>query len=75
MRVRRRSRGSVEEDGRQADRRQRRRTVVRVQQQEDRREDEPTARADNRAERTDGDAKRNEPECDSRGERQKRPPR
>jgi hypothetical protein len=52
--------GGVEEDRGQADRRQRRRPFVRIEQEQDRGEDEAAARADDRAERSDSEAEQRE---------------
>jgi hypothetical protein len=63
--------GGVEEDRGQADRGQRRRPFVRIEQQQDRGEDEAAARADDRAERTDGEAEQREQDGGCRREAQR----
>jgi len=65
--------GSIEEDRGQADRRQRRRPFVRIEQKQDRGEDEAAARADDRAERSDSEAKQREQDGGCWREAQRRP--
>jgi hypothetical protein len=60
MRVGGGARCGVEEDDGQADRGDRCRSVVRVEQEQDRREDEAAAGADDRPEGADGDAEQDE---------------
>ena len=68
--VRSRAGGGVEEDRGQADRGQRRRLVVRIEQQQDRGEDEAAAGADDRPERADGEAEQDEQDGGCRREAQ-----
>jgi hypothetical protein len=69
--VRRRAGGGVEEDSGEADRRERRRVLVRVEQKQYRGEDEASPGADDRPERTDGEADQHEQNSDCRGEGQR----
>jgi hypothetical protein len=61
----------LKHDRGQADRGQRRRPFVRIEQQQDRGEDEAAARADDRAERTHGEAEQREQDGGCRREAQR----
>jgi hypothetical protein len=71
--VRGRAGGGVEEDCGQADRRQRRRPFVRIEQEQDWRKDEAAARADDRAECSDSEAEQREQDGGCGREAQRRP--